>query len=81
MIQKIPMVAGKYDYAALSKLLQQVKARYPENTSATILSEQETAYDTLVQVMDSVRMFKAVQNGKVIHAELFPDISIGDAAN
>jgi hypothetical protein len=29
--------------------------------------------------MDRVRVFEAPQNGTTIQAELFPDISIGDA--
>ena len=36
-------------------------------------------YDVLVQVMDAVRFFEAVQDGQMVQAELFPDISIGDA--
>jgi len=33
-----------------------------------------------VHVMDSVRMYAALVDGSVVQAELFPDISIGDAA-
>ncbi len=79
LIKRIPKKSDKHDYVALSKLLQQVKARFPDKTAASILSEPDTSYDTLVQVMDSVRMFKSVQFGEAINAELFPDISIGDA--
>ena len=79
LIQSLPKKEGKYDYKALSKLLQKIKVRYPDKTSATILPEEKTTYDTLIQVMDSVRMFKTVQFGEAINAELFPSISIGDA--
>ncbi len=41
--------------------------------------EPDTPYDILVQVMDRVRVFEAPQNGTTVQAELFPDISIGDA--
>jgi len=33
-----------------------------------------------VQVMDAVRMYRAFLDGEWIDAELFPNISIGDAA-
>ncbi len=79
LIRRIPARDGRHDYRALSRLLQQIKARFPDKTAATILSEPDTSYDTLIQVMDAVRMFKAVRFGQVVNAELFPDISIGDA--
>ena len=79
LIKRLPKQGDDYDYAALSKLLQQIKARFPDKTAASILSEPQTSYNTLIQVMDTVRMFKSVQFGEAINAELFPDISIGDA--
>ena len=33
----------------------------------------------LVQVMDKVRVFEVLQGARTVQAELFPDISIGDA--
>ena len=36
-------------------------------------------FRSLVSTMDAVRVFNAVEDGEVIEAELFPDISIGDA--
>ncbi|UCE89656.1 MAG: biopolymer transporter ExbD [Pseudomonadota bacterium] len=79
LIKRIPRISGKHDYKQLSTLLQQVKARFPDKTTATILPEQNTHYETLVHVMDAVRMFRVVQGTEVVNAELFPDISIGDA--
>ena len=79
LIKRIRKKDGKHDYKALSDLLQKIKARFPDKTAATILSEKQTPYDTLIQVMDAVRMYKAVVAGSVVNAELFPNISIGDA--
>jgi len=56
-----------------------LKERFPDKKDVTILLEPDTAYDTLVQVMDSARTVKVVQDGQSIMAELFPEISIGDA--
>lgn len=69
---------GHYNLAELSLFLQQVKARYPDKTDATLLLEPEIAYDVLVQVMDTVRVFTPSGFDSTI-AELFPEISIGDA--
>jgi len=70
---------GEYDYAALSTKLSELKDRYPKKTDASILLESEIAYDTLVQVMDRVRVEEEIEDESVVHNDLFPDISIGDA--
>jgi hypothetical protein len=67
-----------YDLKGLQDYLALVKTKYSEKTDATILPEQEIAYDTLVKVMDTVRVFP-VPGSKWDVAELFPDVSVGDA--
>jgi len=79
LMTSLPMQDGEYDYQGLSDYLQRVKATFPEKLDAAILLEPDVPYDVLVQVMDSVRMFSSVQSGQVVKAELFPEISIGDA--
>jgi len=70
-----------YDYEALSNKLSELKRRYPSKTDASILLEQDIQYDTLVQVMDRVRIAERVDEDEesVKRYDLFPDISIGDA--
>jgi biopolymer transport protein ExbD len=68
-----------YDLQGVSEYLQRVKNRYPEMTEATLLLEPDIAYDSLVQVMDSVRTVEVRQGPLLTQAELFPNISIGDA--
>lgn len=80
LIKKIDKKDGKYNYSVLKDTLKQVKARLPDKTDITILSEQDTPYDDLIQVMDNSRSYRAFYQGSVVQAELFPDISIGDAA-
>jgi biopolymer transport protein ExbD len=75
----LPNIATGYDYDGLTEYLKRVKAKFPEKTDASILLEPDTPYDTLVQVMDRVRVFEAGQGMNTVQAELFPDISIGDA--
>jgi len=70
---------GEYDYDALSSKLSELKGRYPDKTEASILLESDIEYNTLVQVMDRVRVAEEVEEDAVIRNDLFPDISIGDA--
>jgi len=78
-IRLIKNVEGKYDFKNLSKVLQEVKARFPDKTDAAILAEADIPYEVLIQTMDATRAFPVLKSDKVIQAELFPDISIGDA--
>ena len=68
-----------YDYDALSDKLSDIKKRYPQKTDVAILLESDIAYDTLVQVMDRVRISQKIEDGVIVRSDLFPDISIGDA--
>ena len=79
LIQRIPNVAAGHDVHALATLVEQLKTRFPDKTEATVLAESNTPYDTLVQVMDAVRAGHVAHGGAVVQAELFPNISIGDA--
>src|SRR5579871_6887997 len=75
----IPNIATGPDYDKLTEYLKLVKSKYPDKTDASILLEPDTNYDTVVQVMDHVRVFETSQGLNTIQAELFPDISMGDA--
>ena len=75
----LPNTATGYDYEGLTDYLKRVKAKFPDKTDAAILLEPDTPYDILVQVMDRVRVFETKQGLMTVQAELFPDISIGDA--
>jgi biopolymer transport protein ExbD len=74
-----PNNATGYDYDGLTDYLKRIKAKFPEKTDATILLEPDTPYDILVQIMDRTRVFEVSQGLNIVQAELFPDISIGDA--
>ena len=75
---------GSYDFEAVGEKLRQLKERYSDKTDASILLEQEIAYDTLVQIMDTVRVAVDIElddddEEELVRSDLFPDISIGDA--
>jgi biopolymer transport protein ExbD len=67
-----------YDLAAVSDFLQRVKAKFPQKLDASVLLAPEIPYDALVQVMDTVRLWE-LNDGTARRAELFPDISVGEA--
>jgi biopolymer transport protein ExbD len=79
LLQEFPNGVQGYDLTALSQFLQRVKERFPSKLDATILLEQDIPYDTVVQVMDTVRVIDQKQGERTVQAELFPEISIGDA--
>ena len=62
----------------LSEFMRRVKSQFPQMTDATILPGPNVSYDTLVQVMDTVRVYQ-LPVAPFSKAELFPDIAIADA--
>ena len=77
-LKTLANTAKGYDYDGLSEFMRRVKSQFPDMTKATILSGPAIPYDTLVQVMDTVRVYE-LPVAPFSKAELFPDIAIGDA--
>lgn len=78
LLKSLPGNAGNYDLQGLGAFLQVVKGRFPKLADATILLDPDIPYDVLVQVMDTVRV-REVPGAAFARAELFPNISVGDA--
>jgi biopolymer transport protein ExbD len=74
---------GKFDFDLLRRSLQDIKRQLAdqgiEKRDFFLLSEKATDYQTLVSVMDTARSYKTVIGTSVVTAELFPDVSLGDA--
>jgi len=81
VLRRIEKTATGYDLAALSEYLTQVKERFPDKSDATLLLEQDIPYESLVAVMDKLRVAQRIDTdaGRVVRTELFPEISVGDA--
>jgi len=79
LLGSYPNTIDGYDYPALESKLAELKKRYPGKTEASILLESDIEYDTLVQVMDKVRIGETIEEDSIVRRDLFPDISIGDA--
>lgn len=74
-------IDGKYDIAALSKRLADLKEQYPQKQDAVILVEPDIEYDDVIRVMDAVKS-EQVENpglGDFTRVSLFPKLSLGDA--
>lgn len=79
VIKTIGQEKAAHNFELLGKVMQELKTRLPEKRNITIMPSSDTSYQTLVSVMDSVRSYEAVVAGDVVEAELFPEISLGDA--
>ena len=79
LIKRIENTDSRYQFDALRLVLKQLKARLPDKKDISILSEKNTSYQTLVTAMDTARSYPAVVAASLVEAELFPEISIGDA--
>ena len=79
-IQRFPREQGEDDnWKKFSDILLEIKRRFPNENSITLLFEKRVSYKTLIQVMDYVRSVDVVDVAEVQTIELFPNISIGDA--
>ena len=76
----IPKLGEKYDIQKLSDALLRLKEKNSEKQDASILIEPDIAYETMIQVMDAVKIAEVKNDGGEIHKiVLFPQVSIGDA--
>lgn len=77
LLKSLPNTAQGYDLVGLSEYLLLVKSKYQDKLDASVLLEPQIAYDTLVQVMDKVRVYTPKSSTR--QTELFPAVSVGDA--
>lgn len=79
IIKRFSRSQGETRWDLFTELLVEIKKRFPEEKSITLLLEPSIDYKTLIQVMDRVRSADVVDVLNVETIELFPNISIGDA--
>lgn len=77
----LPKKLNEFDYIGLSEALQDVKKNpeFSQKKDISLLSEPSINYQTLITVMDTVRVYPAVVAASLVDATLFPDISLGEA--
>ncbi len=76
VLKVIEKKGKEHDFVALNETLSRIKESFSDIEDITILLEEETPYDHLIQTMDSVRI-ETDDSGQ--EYELFPNIAIGDA--
>ena len=79
VLATLPATGTAQDLAGLTRELAGLKGRYPDETRATLRVAEDVDYDTIVQVMDAVRVRQSVEGGRVSSTSLFPTIALGDA--
>ena len=79
LIARVERSDDGYDFSSLRAKLEEIHGQFPEVETATILLEPDIPYDTLIQVMDHVRITEVDKNGRSVKRSLFPSIAIGSA--
>jgi biopolymer transport protein ExbD len=92
VMAKFDKVDGKHNFKAVSQKLQQIKKAaelkmnekrpegedYKFKKDILLLLNEEEEYNVIVSAMDTLRSYPTVIAGSVEHAELMPDVSLGD---
>lgn len=83
VLRRIEKKGGKFDLEKLSdtllKIKDTLKNKGQEKRDLNLLAESTIDYETLVQVMDAVRVTTVESGGQAVALDLFPEISLGDA--
>lgn len=76
LIHKIERTATQDNWKLFSKVMMEIKSRFPEERDMLLLFESKITYKTMIEVMDHVRSMEVVNLATVESVELFPNISI-----
>jgi len=81
VLNRIDKTGDDYHFDELSAYLTRVKDQFPQKTDATLLLEPDISYEIVVAVMDRLRETERIaeSDGRLVRADLFPEISLGDA--
>lgn len=79
-LRRLANTPGGYNLQALSEVLVETKKAAPSENSITLLISPNVPYDDVVKVMDAARLTPAEARNLGLPRELYPLISIGDAA-
>ncbi|AQT61200.1 biopolymer transporter ExbD [Cellvibrio sp. PSBB023] len=76
LIHKIERTGTQDNWTLFSKVMREIKSRFPEERDMLLLFESKITYKTMIEVMDHVRSMEVVNLATVESVELFPNISI-----
>ena len=72
-------VAGKTDWDLFTKVLVEIKSRFPEEKNISLLLDRNVKYKTVIELMDHVKSADVLQVATATKVELFPNVSVGVA--
>lgn len=79
LLKRFSIEDGEIHWPPVTKVLLELKQRFPDKTSISLLLDRSVPYSRLIEIMDHVRSTDVVNITSVQEVELFPAISIGDA--
>jgi biopolymer transport protein ExbD len=71
--------AGNTDWSLFTKVLVEIKSRFPEEQNISLLLDKNVKYKTVIELMDHVKSAEVLQVATAETVELFPNVSIGVA--
>jgi biopolymer transport protein ExbD len=72
-------LAGNTDWSLFTKVLVEIKSRFPEEQNISLLLDKDVKYKTVIELMDHVKSAEVLQVATAETVELFPNVSIGVA--
>jgi biopolymer transport protein ExbD len=78
--RRMTRTADSSELQALAKLADELKSRFPESLEATVLVEPQITYDTVVQVLDVIRIGVQRSGDALEPVERFPLVALGEIA-
>jgi biopolymer transport protein ExbD len=80
LIARIPNTPQGPDFVSLNSQMFDIKKKFPDVTTASLLPEPNIPYDVVIHAMDAMSTVKSANGGtEVKDIPMFPGISIGDA--
>lgn len=71
----LPKKDGDYDYAGLTRLLSNIKSKFPDESRVILVAENDIPYDFIIHTMDACRETKAEgEDGVAETQKLFPEV-------
>jgi biopolymer transport protein ExbD len=71
--------SGNTDWNLFTKVLVEIKSRFPEEKNISLLLDKNVKYKTVIELMDHVKSAEVLQVVTVEEVELFPNVSVGVA--
>lgn len=75
-IAPVPRKGGEVDAHQLGEHLASIRSKFPGSKAATIVPDDDAAYETLIAAMDACRERKRTIGGRTVFEPLFPHLVV-----